>query len=125
MSNRNPLYSTVRARPPTSLSFSRITTGTPRVVSSYPAARPAGPAPITTTEDGGCCFSLFIKVPRERDVQLERHLTSHYSAVFGQIVPAGGDLCLRRAGGRTRKANNACGANPLKSCAKRQRSDVY
>src|SRR5688572_32012862 len=49
MSNLKPLYSTLRARPPTCASCSRTTTGTPRRVSSYAAVRPAGPAPMTTT----------------------------------------------------------------------------
>src|ERR687888_11661 len=48
MSKRKPLYSTVRAMPPTCESFSNTWTGCPCAASRYAAVRPAGPAPMTT-----------------------------------------------------------------------------
>src|SRR5689334_83882 len=49
MSKRNPLYSTVRAMPPTCASCSTTRTGRPWVTSWYAAVRPAGPAPMIMT----------------------------------------------------------------------------
>src|SRR5215831_593378 len=49
MSKRNPLYSTVRDRPPTySRSASSTTTSCPTLPSRYAVVSPAGPAPTTS-----------------------------------------------------------------------------
>src|SRR5262249_42096424 len=49
MSKRNPLYSTVRDKPPTySRSASSTTTSRRALPSRYAVGRPAGPAPITS-----------------------------------------------------------------------------
>src|SRR5215831_8125900 len=54
MSKRHPSRSAVRLMPPTTVSASRTVDVTPRLVSTYAAVRPAGPAPMMTTlgEDG-------------------------------------------------------------------------
>ena len=48
MSKRQPSRSAVRLMPPTTVSDSRIVDGTPRLVSTYAAVSPAGPAPMMT-----------------------------------------------------------------------------
>ena len=53
ISKRNPLYSTVRARPPTVLSASSTVTWWPLPARRYAAVRPAGPAPQITTRSSG------------------------------------------------------------------------
>ena len=49
MSKRQPSRTAVLLMPPTTWSASRMVDATPRLVRTYAAVRPAGPAPITTT----------------------------------------------------------------------------
>ena len=67
MSKRNPLYSTVRAMPPTCPSFSRTMGERPRRARTYAAVSPAGPPPMTT------CFRSDIKTRSRRPGADEHH----------------------------------------------------
>src|SRR6188508_906636 len=67
MSKRNPLYSTVRAMPPTCPSFSRTMGERPRRARTYAAVSPAGPPPMTT------CLRSDIKTRSRRPGADEHH----------------------------------------------------
>ena|ERR1700733_6711292 len=77
MSKRKPLYSTVRASPPTTASCSSTTHPTPKFDSSYAAVNPAGPAPrITTRIALSPVFNLLLAAWTPRLAPLQTHYVS-------------------------------------------------